>query len=122
MAAKRIRIKLTESKTEASSAASVVTANQDTRGNAAAGAYAELFSPRNYVVAARTFDVGSGRFAPELLLGRRALEALTSAAYAQATGNITLKPSEIDTIVGDADILTRFYTAPGPGNGRGCAH
>jgi hypothetical protein len=38
-----------------------------------------------------------------------------AAAYVQATSNITLKPSEIDTIVGDADILARFYLALGPG-------
>lgn len=43
-----------------------------------------------------------------------ALEEI-AAAYVQATCNITLKPSEIDTIVGDADILARFYLALGPG-------
>jgi hypothetical protein len=45
--------------------------------------------------------------------GQLAFEEI-AAAYAQATSNITLKPSEIDTIVGDAAILARFYAALAP--------
>ncbi|MEN3275912.1 MAG: hypothetical protein V7631_1702 [Massilia sp.] len=52
-----IKIKLTGSKTEASFAASFVTASQRKRGEAGADAYAERFFPPNYVLDATTFDV-----------------------------------------------------------------